>query len=812
VTACARSGCDGVVEADGYCNVCGLAPVGGSKRVAEGGSATGSGGQPLPKGAPAGVGRCERSGCDGAVEADGYCNVCGLAPVGGSKRVAADPIPAAPLVPPVVSVPTTSRGTSTIRRFATPSGTTSQPSAGGSGSGGSRGNLGAGLVEMPAVATRDPHDAVLTNPEVPERKRYCARCNHPVGRSRGARGARTEGFCPHCGGVYSFTPKLWPGDLVGGQYQVAGCIAHGGLGWIYLAQDKNVEDSWVVLKGLLDSGDESAMLAAATEKRFLAEVRHPNIVRIYNFVEHGGAGYIVMEYVGGESLRELRVRHREETGVPLPVDQAIAYVLEILPALGFLHRRGLLFCDFKPDNVIQTEEQLTLIDLGGVRRMDDQDSDLYGTIGYQAPEVPERGASIASDLYTVARTLAILSIEFAGFQDEKRYATSLPPVQDVPEFQRYESFHRFLQKATAAEPDLRFQSAAGMAEQLVGVLRQVVATDGGRPATAPSALFSAELGSSPDEAPWQLLPIPAVDANDPAAGVLATLALVGADQRQALVASTPRSAELSLNIAKSAIEDGAYDQAARELESPEARGSGWRAAWWRGVLHMAEGRPSDGLAYFAAVAAELPGELAPKLAMAASYEEAARTDMQTGSVGETASADVTTNLRAAARSYALVAATDPSYATASFGLARISMELGDREAAAAALQRVPKSSSAYVTAQVASCRVLCVPLPGDPPTVADLAASSVTLAGLSLENSVRLPLLRDLHLQALAMLLEERVAADDDIVFDGAALNEEGQRGALEHTYRSLAKLAPSEEERWELVDLANAYRPRTLT
>ena len=160
---------------------------------------------------------------------------------------------------------------------------------------------------------------------------------------------------------------------------------------------------------------------------------------------------------------------------------------------------------------------------------------------------------------------------------------------------------------------------------------------------------------------------------------------------------------------------------ARELESPEARASGWRAAWWRGVLHMAEGRPSDGLAYFAAVAAELPGELAPKLAMAASYEQAARTEMRSVPVGETASMAVTTNLHAAARSYALVAATDPSYATASFGLARISVELGDREAAAAALQRVPKSSSAYVTAQVALCRVLCVPLPGDPPTVADLA-------------------------------------------------------------------------------------------
>ena len=609
---------------------------------------------------------------------------------------------------------------------------------------------------MPSIPNRDPHAAVLANPEVPERKRFCARCDHPVGRARGTRAARTEGFCPHCGGVYSFTPKLLPGNLVGGQYQVAGCIAHGGLGWIYLAQDKNVEDSWVVLKGLLDSGDESAMMAAATEKRFLAEVRHPNIVRIYNFVEHDGAGYIVMEYVGGESLRELRVRHREETGSPLPVAQAIAYILEILPALGFLHRRGLLFCDFKPDNVIQTEEQLTLIDLGGVRRMDDRDSDLYGTVGYQAPEVPAHGASIASDLYTVARTLAILSIEFAGFQDEKRYATSLPPPQDVPEFQRYESFHQFLQKATTAEPELRFHSAADMAEQLVGVLRQVVAADGGSPASAPSTLFSGELGAVPDEIPWQLLPIPAVDANDPAAGVLATVALVGADQRQALLASTPRSAELSLNLARSAIEDGDFERAVRELESPEARESGWRAAWWRGVLHVAEGRPSDGLAYFAAVAAELPGELAPKLAMAAAYEQAARQDQQLTPADDGARSAATADLHAAARYYALVVGTDAGYASASFGLARVSMLLGDREAAAAALQRVAKSSSAYVTAQISLCRVRCAELPEDLPTLPDLTAASGTLGGLSLENSVRLPLVRDLHLRALAMLLDEQ--------------------------------------------------------
>ena len=88
---------------------------------------------------------------------------------------------------------------------------------------------------------------------------------------------------------YSFVPKLSRGDLVGGQYEVQGCIAHGGLGWIYLAIDRNVHNRWVVLKGLVNSGDADAMAAAAAEALALAEVEHPNIVRIYNFVEHKDA-------------------------------------------------------------------------------------------------------------------------------------------------------------------------------------------------------------------------------------------------------------------------------------------------------------------------------------------------------------------------------------------------------------------------------------------------------------------------------------------------------------------------------------------
>jgi serine/threonine-protein kinase PknG len=750
---------------------------------------------------------CAWSDCDdGVVSEDGFCNSCGRRPPEPGSASAEQAGPASP------STTIGSRDTSTVRRISAPDEATGRTGS-ATGSGGRRRILGAGMVEMPTVPERDPREVVLAAPEVPERKRFCGRCDHEVGRMRGPRMARTEGYCPHCGGPYSFTPKLSAGDLVAGQYLVAGCLAHGGLGWIYLAQDQNLDGSWVVLKGLLDSGDEAAMAAALTEKRFLTEVRHPNIVRIYNFVQHEGAGYIVMEYIGGLSLRELRVRHREETNEPLAVQQAIGYVLGILPALEYLHDRGLLFCDFKPDNVLHTTDHLTLIDLGGVRRMDDRVSDLYGTVGYQAPEASPEHVSVASDLYTVGRTLAVLSLDVAGFQDEKRYATKLPPLQDVPVFQRYEPFHRFLQKATSAEPGARFQDAAEMAEQLHGVLRQVVALDGGTPVAALSTQFSAELGASPQSISWQSLPVPAVDPTDPAAGVLATVALLGPDQRESLLESTPRSPELSLATARFAIDEGDFDEAARELDTAEARSSGWRAAWWRGVLHLAQERAEEAQAYFAAVAAELPGELAPKLALAACFEHAALgREHWPASLSNPVGPGALDQLREAVRYYSLVAATDPTFAGACFGLARVYATLGDRQQAVAALQRVPQASSAHRSAQVALCAIQCARLRDETPALSDLLATSKALEGLDVEASVRLPLLRDLHVRALTMLLDEQVFADEHEVLGGAELTELGQRSALERTYRSLARLASTEEQRCDFVDQANASRPRTLT
>jgi serine/threonine-protein kinase PknG len=479
---------------------------------------------------------CQRPGCDGSYEDVGggelYCGTCGLAPVVSSHGM----IGAAPTGvtgqarggtgsgrgSSSTGTPSSSRSTPTSsstsrsqfsrrsvsgRLSRSVSGRTSSRSVSvrssrSSTGAGSRSRLGAGVVSIPEVPRPDPRQVVLDTPEVPERKRFCgnSECGAPVGRARGARPGRTEGFCTKCGHPYSFVPKLRPGDAVHhGQYEIAGCLAHGGLGWIYVARDKKVADRWVVLKGLLDTGDEDARAAAISERQFLAEIEHPSIVRIYNFVEHldqrtGSLdGYIVMEYVGGKSLKEIANSRRTLDGRrdPLPVEQACAYGIEALSALDYLHSRNLLYCDFKVDNAIQQDDQLKLIDMGAVRRMDDDESAIYGTIGYQAPEVAETGPTVASDLYTVARTLAVLTFDFQGYTSV--YADALPEPDNVHVFQRYESFYRFLVRATDPDPQRRFASAQEMAEQLTGVLREVVAINTGQPQPALSQLFGPEL-------------------------------------------------------------------------------------------------------------------------------------------------------------------------------------------------------------------------------------------------------------------------------------------------------------------------------
>ena len=668
---------------------------------------------------------------------------------------------------------------------------------------------------------------MLANPRVPENKRFCGSCDQPVGRGAAGREGLAEGFCRNCGSRFSFSPKLVAGDLVAGEYEVLGCLAHGGLGWIYLARDRNVSDRWVVLKGLLNTGDADAMAAALAERQFLAEVEHPNIVRIYNFVQHADritgelSGYIVMEYVGGKSLKQILLDTRAAGG-SVSVPHAIAYALEVLPALGYLHDRGLVYCDFKPDNVIQTEEQLKLIDMGGVRRIDSDDP-IYGTVGYQAPEIETDGPSPSSDLYTVGRTMAVLTFQFAGYQG--KYATSLP--EGEPLLAQQESFARLLRRATDADPDRRFASAGEMAEQLTGVLREVLAVADQVPRPAFSGLFSPELqaigtaagiGAAPGPAEVVVgLPLPQVDRTDPAAGYLATLGGLDPAQRAQALTSTvagqaavppdvATSAETRLALARARIDVADIDGAVSVLDELAAQDpSDWRIGWTDGLIKLTTGR--DAQSAFSAVYADLPGELPPKLAMAFAAEAAG-------------------DLAAAGRYFRLVWTVDRSYISAAFGLARTCLATGDRPGAIAALAAVPDTSIHHAAAQIAAVRIL-VTGGGGPSaiTVDDLRQADGRLGRLALDEIRR----QQLTIEVLRAALDWCVAGSTpaaagpaharagrpqggDGAILGCDLNSRALRFGLERSYRALARLTPDDARRVELVDLANEIRPRTLT
>ena len=717
---------------------------------------------------------CARPGCTGQI-VDGYCDTCGMAP---ARPPAGTPV--APSGSHTIATLTTSRRSSTGRTRTT-----------------GRGRLGAGLVEIPPIPFRDPADAILepSVAVVPESRRFCARCDEPVGRGRDGEPGRTTGFCRKCGSAFSFEPKLRPGELVASQYEVAGPIAHGGMGWVYLARDRNVSDRWVVLKGLLNAGDGDAMTAALAERRFLAEVEHPNIVKIFNFVQHESSGYIVMEYVGGRSLKQILAAHREARGEadPLPPAQAIAYMLEVLPALGYLHQLGLLFCDFKIDNVIQTQHSLKLIDLGGVYRMDDPASAVFGTIGYQAPEIATLGPSFASDLFTVARTLAVLCLDFRGYQTTYRF--TLPPQEDVPVLARYDSLYRLLLAGTAPDPADRFQSAEEMADQLYGVLREIVADQEGHPAPAPSNQFGGPLRGTHENPDWRALPRPQVDTDDPAAGYLATITTGDPQQTIAQLSAAPeRTVEVELRHAAALIELGdwtAVDEMMRGIESADEWE--WRATWYRGLADLAMERPGEARANFEAVYHMLPGELAPKLALGMAYEHEER-------------------FADAARWYEIVSRTDPAFTAATFGLARCLLQEGDRARALAAYERVPDSSSAYLESQMARIHTLVTHGEPDDGAAAELLVAGGILASLPIRGEQRARLEAELLEAALSLVQHGSVLDDGRESLLGYRFLERDLRFGVEHSYRELARWAASSAERIQLVDRANQVRPRTWT
>jgi putative methionine-R-sulfoxide reductase with GAF domain len=204
----------------------------------------------------------------------------------------------------------------------------------------------------------------------------------------------------------STVEELSAGRELQGRYEVLGPISSGAMGAVYRAADRS-EDTEVAVKRLVDVRHSARF---EIEARLLATLRHPRVVRVLDYFLDESGQYIVMELVEGTDLGGVLKQH----GTPgLPVEHAIDYVRQTAEALQYVHEQQIVHRDVKPQNLILSEDGITLVDFGVARALGDEDE---GTVGigtprFMAPEVFAGGnVSPRSDVFGLAATAWTLMV------------------------------------------------------------------------------------------------------------------------------------------------------------------------------------------------------------------------------------------------------------------------------------------------------------------------------------------------------------------------------------------------------------------
>jgi beta-lactam-binding protein with PASTA domain/predicted Ser/Thr protein kinase len=270
-------------------------------------------------------------------------------------------------------------------------------------------------------------------------------------------------------------------SLFDGRYLIVRKLGSGGMANVYLASDQELGRR-VAIK-ILDerhARDAQFIERFRREAQHAAGLSHPNIVSVYDRGEAEGTYYIAMEYVEGRTLKELLVARG-----PSPLGIAIDYTRQILSALRFAHRNGIVHRDIKPHNVIvDGEGRVKVMDFGiaraGTASQMTEAGSIIGTAQYLSPE-QARGAPVdqTSDLYSTGIVLYELLTGTVPFTGETPVEIAMkhlsqvppPPSSHRPEVPR--DLDYVVLRALAKDPADRYHSAEDMDSDLERIGRGI---------------------------------------------------------------------------------------------------------------------------------------------------------------------------------------------------------------------------------------------------------------------------------------------------------------------------------------------------
>jgi serine/threonine protein kinase len=268
------------------------------------------------------------------------------------------------------------------------------------------------------------------------------------------------------------------GRILAGRYRILKEIGKGRFGTVYRGEDTKLGTP-VAVKELdpLWCRDPKAMARFTREAKVAARLNHPNIVRVHDIFEEEGTYFLVMDYIVGESLKELLAE-----GKPLPLEQVVDIVRQVASALDYAHEQGVIHRDLKPSNIIieKGTGRIFITDFGLAKVPGEpglsSTGEVIGSPEYMAPEQAKGRPDHRSDIYSLGVLLFEMCTGRVPFTGEEPlavlHAHAEEPVPSARKLNRAlpERMEGVIRRALAKHPVDRYQRAGELARALEWVV------------------------------------------------------------------------------------------------------------------------------------------------------------------------------------------------------------------------------------------------------------------------------------------------------------------------------------------------------